>query len=686
MKIEIAMGYDGAETQAAAWAGGEDSIDFRKEIEAAARCTAAFAAQELKEHLEKTLTEADVSVVSAAGGQCFSIGLVIKDIACDGAGFSLEPDGCGITIVGEGRKGLLYGAYEFLRMNGWRWHTPGKAGEIAPPFADGLKLPDAGTRYAPSMPLGRGFDFESLSMESRDLLLWMARNRLDLASYRPMTGQYSRKLGMSFKNGGHIFEDILNPGRIMPSGKTLWEEHEQWYGLPADGIRKKETALRTQFCVSDESLLGFLCKEVLGLAAGRWREADRIDIWGFDTWGSGCCCDGCRRLGNASDRMLHFLSRLRQAAGEAALHGRLDHAVRFVMCAYEGTSTLEAPTQPIPANLVSAGDYVVYYPILRCYAHDCADGTCSRNIPYDAALRGWLSCSPSLPVMVGEYYNVSKFEDLPLLFTGRITNDLPGYHALGVGGMTYMHIPMTLWGMRTLTQLLYAQMAWDAGTDATAFVEEYFALRYGPHAGKMAEAYAAVEQAWAYSASWRSWGEGSVLTQLQKWDGGKPSEPLKTDSHFKTAQGAARSGRGSIRLLSRAMELVNEALREVRTSLRASASPGQAAAVNPVEQRLLAAQGSYEKRIAEDRRLLCYGLDTMTIMTRLVEYHSALYEGDDAAAFRLWRGIERLADRLDMLIAPIGYEWPGPGLESLDVLTRTQTGELVARIRSKRYD
>lgn len=40
---------------------------------------------------------------------------------------------------------------------------------------------------------------------------------------------------MTFNVGGHIFETIVAPDRVMPSGKTLWEECPQWYGLPASG-------------------------------------------------------------------------------------------------------------------------------------------------------------------------------------------------------------------------------------------------------------------------------------------------------------------------------------------------------------------------------------------------------------------------------------------------------------------
>ena len=334
--------------------------------------------------------------------------------------FLLTPAANGVLICGNSRKGLLYGVYEFLRLQGWRWYAPGKTGEVLPLLVEKLEIPVSKKEYSASMKLGRGFDFEYLSMESNEFFLWMARNRMDVVSYRPLTGQFCKKLGMSFKNGGHIFEEILNPDRIMTSGKTLWEEHQSWYGLPSDGIRQKDKALQTQFCVSREGLVEFLGEELLGYLTGKWKEANRVDVWGFDTWGNGCNCEGCKKLGNDSDRTLFFLSEIRKIINNAVECQRLDHNVKLVMCVYEGTSTINGPINPIPKNLIEAGDYGVFYPILRCYAHDFSDCTCIGNSHYVDNLKAWYAHSPSLPIMIGEYYNVSKFEDLPLLFTARI--------------------------------------------------------------------------------------------------------------------------------------------------------------------------------------------------------------------------------------------------------------------------
>ena len=63
--------------------------------------------------------------------------------------------------------------------------------------------------------------------------------------------------------------------------------------------------------------------------------------------------------------------------------------------------------------------------------------------------------------MVGEYYNVSKFADLPYLFPSVMIKDFQYYKTLSIKGMTYMHLPMTEWGVRNLTQVLFARLSSD---------------------------------------------------------------------------------------------------------------------------------------------------------------------------------------------------------------------------------
>lgn len=374
MNINLVLPYDGAFEMVHTWAQEEQNIDFRKNFFAAARCTIAFAATELEAYLQRMGFE--VSVSSQCVSESLNLVLAADSEQSEQCGFYLSPFKNGLNIRGESRIGVLYGCYEFLRMQGVRWLNPDR--DIVPQKLDFPVLPEEERFYQPSMPLGRGFDFEGPLKESKSLWLWMARNRLNLSAYRPNTAQFQKKLGMSFKIGGHIFEEILNPDKVGRDGKTLWEQHRDWYGTD-----KKEDALRTQFCTSNEELLEYLSETIVDRLKHQWYWADRVDVWGFDCWGNTCMCERCRRLGNGSDKMLHFVAYLRRYINQKIETGELDHNVRLVMCAYEGTATLEPPEKPIPKELVNSGDYIVFYPILRCYEHAFFDDACSMNEFYN---------------------------------------------------------------------------------------------------------------------------------------------------------------------------------------------------------------------------------------------------------------------------------------------------------------
>ncbi|RXZ81688.1 DUF4838 domain-containing protein [Paenibacillaceae bacterium] len=687
-QIDIVVPFTGAAQLAELWAEDEQQIDFYNGHDEAARCTTAFAAIELKRCLSHTLPSAVCRIVEQQPDAGCFVSLRIEDRVQAGEAFTMEGVGEGVIITGKGRAGVLYGAYELLRMQGWRWYAPGNSGEIAPQPGSRLVMPAAKLLCQASMDLGRGFDFEYKSMESASFFLWMARNRLNIATYRFETAAFCRKLGMSFKVGGHIFEQLLDPDRPLPGGSTVWDSHPEWYGMPENGIRTKESALRIQFCVSQPDLIDFLGAELVLRLQGVWQHADRVDLWGFDTWGHSCMCANCQRIGNSADRLLYFVSGVRDIINRALAEGALSHDVKLIVCGYEGTDTLTGPVRPVPENVTAAGDLIVYYPINRCYEHGFADANCSTNARYHEALQSWCNHKESLPVIIGEYYNVSKFEDLPLLFTTRLAQDLPSYYRMGTRGMTYMHVPLVNWGMRTLTQLMYAQLSWDVNTDVAAFVREYHANWYGPHAERMSSAYEKIEQAWLLIADWRSWKKDSILSLLLAWDGAQPVQPLAPGDHFQhQAVVAIQSGHRSLGLFEQAAELIEQALAADK-SAAAQQRPAQwKVALNPVEARRQALDGlRYELRLGEDRRLLRYGVDTLRLLVAFVTYYNALYKKDAAQADISWQTIEQTAERMDSYFLPLGYEQPGAGFESKDALTRTQLRELIRRCRSGRAD
>ena len=411
---------------------------------------------------------------------------------------------------------------------------------------------------------------------------------------------------------------------------------------------------------------------------------EEVYIWGFDTWGEICNCEKCRSLDNGTNQTVFFLSQLRKILNKAVVRSRLERNVRLIMCAYEGTITISAPTKAIPRNLIESGDTCVFYPINRCYEHDFADSSCSYNTNYSHYLAEWAICHPRLPIILGEYYNVSRFEDLPLLFTKRIVNDLPAYHKVGVRGMTYMHPPVTNWGVRALNNLLFAELAWDIHADVEQLLHEYFSKYYGPYEKTAREAFELIEKAWLRIANWRSWTEKSVLSWLLRWDGTKPEHPLAVDDHFGDPDRTIESGHLSVDWLSKAKSLIENTLADCRIISSQNSTYGDQVAVNTAQAQQFKRTNKFEKRLAEDRRMLLYGIDVMAIMTELVAYHDALFRDDISTASSTWNKIEGLADRMACYYIPICCNEGGTGFVLKDALARSQVGDVLNRCRKYR--
>jgi hypothetical protein len=349
------------------------------------------------------------------------------------------------------------------------------------------------------------------------------------------------------------------------------------------------------------------------------------------------------------------------------------------MCAYGGTSTLEAPLNPVPQNLADARDMVVFYPITRCYAHDFSDDLCTDNANFNKNLMAWSKIEPKLPIVIGEYYNVSKFEDLPLLFTKRMSNDIPYYINLGVKAITYMHLPMINWAMRTLNQVLYAELSWNAKADVSAIMNEYFENWYGKYASEMKATYVLLEESWQYCANMRSWSASSILSQLMMWNGENPEKPLDLDMHFNGHKDLIEKCNLSILKMEKVLEIVNGVRQDIKNDYCTNKSP-TTLALNPTDLAKLSSNIGTEFRVAEDFRQVIYGIDTMTLMTSMVEYYDAMYT-DSTATTQIWNRIEQIFEKLDSYYIPLAFDCPKVGLSCRDALARTQLRDIIKRCR-----
>lgn len=677
MKIFIVTQYQELCVHYNTWANEEARIDWRTDFYRGTRCTVAFAATELKKHLEAILKDCEICYADRDNDDdTLQISLITQRDTGKECGYTLKPIDKGIQIIGETRVGVLYGVYELLKLQGYRWFSPDEAGQHTPPAADHLVILQNEQNYTPAMDLGRGFDFEGF-LPGNSMWLWMARNRLNVCRPQPGCEAYQNKMGMIFKCGGHIFEWILSPDCILEDGRTVWEAHREWYGIPKNGAEiTPQNAIRTQFCVSKEDLCEYLSKTIIEKLKGEWIYADRLDIWGFDTWGSTCCCPDCLKKGNNSDGTLYFTSKLREALNQVDL-GR---SVQLVMCAYGGTATLEPPENPIPQNLIDAGDLLVFYPITRCYRHHLDETPCKENEYFQDCLTGWLSKTPAMPIIMGEYYDCSKFEEIPAVLTQTMCYDITKYCEMGVRGITYMHVPVSSWGVKSITQWIYSNLSFEPFMDQEQLLNDYFDSKYGMDAQGMRIVYAKLEEALKDIQSWRSWSPRSILSQFQMWNGGVPKTPLDSVGHYDGHSGIIAAGKRTVTLLEEARDIIMELKRKYYDSLpEVKEVP---LALNPGMLGVLNCSCDQDFRLGEDLRLINYGMDAMGLMTAVAEYYNALYEGKESGG--IWDRVTELYQKLDGYFTCISNNFAYFGGICPSGLKRTQMEAVVRRCASYR--
>ncbi len=668
MDINIVLPYSDAGEYYKRWASEENEIDFENEKAEAMRCTACFACDELVTYLEKIGHSVSVCENKKEG---LNIIFMIKDENSEEFEFICSEGN--VFLKAYGRRGILYGVYELLEIQGVRWYSP--EFEYVKSGSD-FVYPE-NKFYSYEMKKGRGFHFEDLQSESQGFILWMARNRLNLHACHSHSKKMQEKLCMQFETGGHIFEEILNPLNIEADGKYYIDTHREWYGKRDEEITA-DNAIKVQFCVSDSTLLDRLSETVIKKINTDWKNEEMISLDGFDTWGKSCQCEKCRKLGNGSDQNLKFLSYIREKMNEEIKKGNLRENVKLSFCIYEGTNTMQPPENPVPQNLIKAGDRGLFCPILRCYKH-YIDEECERNTYYEKCLHGWVKTG--LDISVNEYYSVSKFEDLPILFTDKIVYDIRHYIKSGVSSFMYMHPFIKEWGVKSLNNYLMAVVCRNPDFDEKKCLKKYFSDMYGIYADEAEEIYGKIEKATELIASWRAWFSGSVLSYLIDWDGKKPDKPIQCDDHLRGR--VIEEGYKAVTLLKEALNKMREIKKKEYKNLSYKDFAVTASALNPVEasKRLLGSQ--LLNKLNEDIRGIKYCLDTFYLTTLMADYYNALFENDEKREEELYEKIYKLGDEMSEYTYSVVFNSYRPEFELRDALKRTQLKQLYYRIIAK---
>lgn len=664
MTVSIILPYEESSKYYERWAHEEARIDFKNDLFSAQRCTLSFAAEELCTHFKRAGLDAKVTDERA------DVNIILKSRGLTGEEFDISVDGSDIILEGDSRRGTLYAAYELLEAQGIRWYSPNQ--DYIPEITH-ITMPEL-RHYKYELPNGRGFHFEQLMKEGERFILWMARNRLNLHNCHAHSKPLQDKLGFVYKIGGHIFEKILNPMNITEDGRYYIDAHKDWYGKRKEEITA-DNAINAQFCASNNELLDVLADIVIDKIKNEWKNENVFELAGFDTWGKSCQCPDCLKLGNGTDVTLHFLSHIRKRIDEAFAKGEIDHNVKLSFDIYEGTDTMEPPSMPVPQNLIAAGDYGIYSPILRCYDHDLYDTSCRKNQIYEHALRGW--SGSGMDFGINEYYNVSKFEDLPILFTKRMKNEIKYYIESGAKDIQYMHVPFLEWGVRTITQYLYANLSRDKNCDADRLIDKYFDDLYGKYSDRAREAYELIEDATSLCMSWRGWFETGLLTYLCEWDGAVPTEPFHKEYHL--GDNAVASGYDSVNKLKEALAILKNIKAEELCSITPDMFDGGSGALNPGQQKKIVLGTPILNRINEDIRGVLYGADVYELMVLCLDYYDSLYEDRDDAK-ELYERIKSLGDRMSEYTFGINFEMYTPDSELRTALKHSQLTNLYYKI------
>jgi hypothetical protein len=495
-------------------------------------CTESFAAVELSGFLKlctplntKEIRFADPGKLPAEGdviilGSRKSNPLISSKLIADSPGLKTDQslriiafseNGRTITVIeGKDRIGTLYGVYAYLEQLGFRFYGLGEQGTIYPDKP--VQLPEKLDIIQNPSFLTRGF-IGLGNRGDRDIFYWMARNRLNYCDESGKDTPFRKKTGMVLVRGGHGVQGMfIPPKKEYPynhpkfrgdenkpkdpyvstgeySGDTngdgelsYFEAHPEWYGL-RKGKRSDRADVESgdNFCTSNMDADKELAKNLVqSLIDGEWKNVDIVNIWMLDN-GKWCECENCKKQGIYTDRLMDVAYVVQKEIQKAQKAKRLNRQVLLATLAYH--ETLPPPERPLPQDFDYDHFSVTFFVIERCYVHSFDDPECTEiNQHLLKNYQGWTMGQDRNykgSIMIGEYYNVSSFKSLPVVYPSIMAADIPFYYRTGTRHLNYMHTPTHKWGTWTLNQYLYARLLWNADTNTDALLDEFF-RRYYP--------------------------------------------------------------------------------------------------------------------------------------------------------------------------------------------------------------
>jgi hypothetical protein len=456
----------------------------------------AHAANELRLHL------GGIVQTGNAGAE-----ITLESRGGNGDGFTVTVATTGVSIVGEGSRGALNGAYWLLEAVGFLWVRPGETGAV---FAPGKVLGEGSYSDSPSFPtrtliLGN----DALHDEWPDWLEFASRNRLNSVFFhdtppsvldrggasRPATAEGIAEDGKGWmferwdRDGTAILKAAADRGMMVQFGghhlpalvlRAHFEQHPDWFP-ERDGRRDG----RYNLCTSSSGAMTELRARARDFFR-RFRGASTYHLWADDILGGGwCSCRDCAEL-SPSDQALQATNVLAEELATIQPGSKVAHL------AYHDTIT--APAVFSPGTNVSA----LYAPRNRNYAYPINDPRCPRNREdHFGDLLQLAETFRGRDLAAFEYYSdaiLFKWMAPPNL--GILPFDASAYRQAGVTDFGNLAVTPRPWIGPTWHAWWFARCAWSTDADGQTSLRQFCEAAFGEDSGNALQAFRSLEEAY----------------------------------------------------------------------------------------------------------------------------------------------------------------------------------------------
>ncbi len=372
----------------------------------------------------------------------------------------------GLKLSASDQRGSLNAVYEFLRMQGVRWFSPGEIGEVVPRAAS-IAVPKLDTTVRPDFPLRNlSIMYNDFGRGSADYIMWQLR--LGVGGGKELVG-----IGSGFGHG-------------MRNVHCRNKAHPEWFAL-LEGKRATNTAYgQGEPCLSSEGLYEATLKYAQALSR-IYPDQRMIDLGPIDGYGNLCQCDLCKDKGTfdrgwngrMSDYVWGFVNRVATELYKT----NPDRVVNMV--AYSGY-------QLPPLNIEKMSPNVTVT-ICRWRSEF---GDKEKRDGFRKLTESWLEKLPSKEIYIWDYYLHSRpngsWEGVPVYFPHLIAEDLSYLKGKSKGEFIeiqeYWRDSKLKWSAMAANHLnvyVTAQLYWNADQNLDAVLADYYEKFYGPVAAEM---------------------------------------------------------------------------------------------------------------------------------------------------------------------------------------------------------